>query len=77
MTFLTCQNNPIYIYFKNNNIKIPPKNPGFHIEEVTTSGLAYMYACMLEHPHHFGKKKTEKMRKTESPSSYRQGSHIQ
>jgi hypothetical protein len=44
MTFLTCQNNPIYIYFKNNNIKIPKKNPGFHIEEVTTSGLAYMYA---------------------------------
>jgi hypothetical protein len=27
------------------------------------SGVAYMYVCILEHPHHFGKKKQHKTNK--------------
>ena len=39
------------------------------------SGVAYMYVCILEHPHHFGKKKqhktNKKTKKTENASSCR------
>ena len=42
-----------------------------YLEGIPVGGVAYMYAFMLEHPHHFGKKKKKKTRKTKNASSYK------
>ena len=34
------------------------------------SGVACMYACMLEHPHHFDKKNEKREREREKSENY-------